>query len=302
MIYVLHGDNEFMKQAEIARIAQGVRVCYRDGEELSAGDLQVVSMEQTLFGDEIIAIKGLSNNAATWSAIPDSLMMNQRDVIFIEGKIDKRTKTYKWLQKNATMIPCENFTERQKPQLVSWCVQRGAVHGAVISDVQAGVMIDRLGYDQLRLDMVLQQLALLDEVTDEVINNVIPLPKSENVFLLLQAALHDERARVREIIAYLEMTGGNDEAYRVMGLLTSQAVQLSALVLAHGDIEKVANDFSANPYALRQLVSDATKMNRNDVARLLQRLHEADVKMKTTNVHPWMLIEVALIGFAGRNI
>ncbi|MDO4781363.1 MAG: DNA polymerase III subunit delta [Candidatus Saccharibacteria bacterium] len=295
MIYLLHGDNEFMKRQEVAKLVGDAAVRRYDGDDLTLATLQEALMAQSLFAEaEVVVMRDLSMNTAVWAALPEVAEGAEATLILLETKPDKRTKTYKWLQKHATVTECASLTERQTPQLAAWCVAQAKAHGAGLTTAQAMRLIERLGYDQLRLDMVLQQLALVDEVTDAVIDELVPLPKTESVFLLLQVALAGEAERVQQIVAYLEAESGADGAYQTLGLLATQTVQLGALVLAGGDAARVAADFGAHPYALRQLATQAKGLSADDVALIIAALGEADMQMKTTNAAPWLLLETAL--------
>ncbi|QWQ31492.1 hypothetical protein KOY49_00395 [Candidatus Minimicrobia vallesae] len=81
----------------------------------------------------------------------------------------------------------------------------------------------------------MDQLALAQKVTDDLIDNLIPLARTENVFDLFISALAGDYDKVHDIISYLESESGVDGAYQTMGLLASQATNLTALVLADGD-------------------------------------------------------------------
>ena len=285
-----------MKRHAVAEALAGLSATRRDGEALTVGELRELLTAQSLFGGaEAVVLSHLSLNSDVWAAVPEVAADSDTTLMLLETKPDKRTKTYKWLQKHATVVENTNFTERQTPQLATWCVERTATYGAQLTTQQAMRLIERLGRDQLRLDMVLQQVALADEVNDDLIDQLVPLPKTESVFLLLQAALAGNGRRVSEIVAYLEAESGVDGAYQTLGLLASQVTQLSALVLSGGDVARVAADFGAHPFVLQQLAAQMKKLSACDVARIVTTLSEADRQMKTTNVAPWLLLEIALV-------
>ena len=213
-----------------------------------------------------------------------------------EDKIDKRTKTYKWLQKNAKVQEFSPLSDRQKPQLLKWLVAEAKVRGYGLTSYQVGMIVDRLGFDQLRLSNFLDQLSLAEKVTDDLIDNFIPLARTENVFDLFISALAGDYDKVHDIISYLESESGVDGAYQTMGLLASQATNLTALVLADGDSKLVASDFSANPYVLRKLASSAKGVDKKKLKTINDALLRADLQMKTTSVNPWLLVEAALVG------
>ena len=299
MIYVFFGENEFSKRQKVDEVLGDRIARRRDGEELTIGDLRELLTGKTLFGgEEPIIITDLSQNSDVWAVFPEIAGLADETVILLETKLDKRTKTYKNLAKNAIVQECASLGERQRPELVKWAIDRTKERGTKLTKKQIETLVDRLGYDQLRLDNLFAQLSLLDEVTDDLIDQLVPLAKSESVFELLDATIRSDVSSIHRIISYLEMTSGDDGAYQTIGLLASQAMNLLALVLSDIDTQKVAQDFGVHPYALRQLSPLARQLDKIAALRICRILLQADMQMKTTGVEPWLLVETALMKIA----
>jgi hypothetical protein len=296
MIYLLHGDNEFEKRAALAALVGDAVMVRRDGEELTLADMQEITIGQTLFThSSVYVISKLSENSDIWMQLPEISFDNDNTIILVESKLDKRTKTYKWLQKTAKTQEFVPLSDRQKPQLITWCETQAHERGYKLTRKQIGMLIDRLGFDQLRLSNFLDQLALAEKITDALINDLVPLARSENVFDLFVSALSKDYETVHNIISYLESESGTDGAYQTMGLLASQATNMAALVLSGGDNNMVAVDLSVNPYVLQRLSSSAQTIDIEHLRRINDALFQADLQMKTTGVNPWLLIETALV-------
>ena len=299
MIYVFFGENEFSKRQKVDEVLGDRIARRRDGEELTIWDLRELLTGKTLFGgEEPIIITDLSQNSDVWAVFPEIAGLADETVILLETKLDKRTKTYKNLAKNATVQECASLGERQRPELVKWAIDRTKERGTKLTKKQIETLVDRLGYDQLRLDNLFAQLSLLDEVTDDLIDQLVPLAKSESVFELLDATIRGDFGSIQRIISYLEMTSGDDGAYQTVGLLASQAMNLLALDLSNIDAQKVAQDFGVHPYALRQLSPLARQLDKIAALRICRILLQADMQMKTTGVEPWLLVETALMKIA----
>ena len=297
MIYLFYGENEFEKRQAIAKLIGNEKAARHDGEDLTLAGMQEIAIGQTLFmNSSVYLISKLGENSEVWSQLPGMKFDDDRMIILAEDKIDKRTKTYKWLQKNAKVQEFSPLSDRQKPQLLKWCVAEAKARGCELTNHQAEIIVDRLGFDQLRLSNFLDQLALVEKVTDDLIDNFIPLARTESVFDLFVLALAGDYDKVHDIISYLESESGAEGAYQTMGLLASQATNLTALVLADGDSKLVAADFSANPYVLRKLASSAKGVDKKKLKRINDALLRADLQMKTTSVNPWLLVEAALVG------
>ena len=297
MLCVLCGENEFDKRQKLAALIAGGAVPERyDGEQLDAASLRDIMQGQSLFTlERTVIISRLSDNAALWAELPEIAVSGSTEVVLLENKLDKRTKTYKWLRKNAEIYEFTPLSDRQKPQLVRWCVGEAKKQGLTLSAAQAEILINRLGYDQLRLSNFIEQLSFAGEITDDLLDKLAPLAKTESAFELFTAALAGNSGRIHEIISYLEAEGGVESAYQTMGLLASQAVNLNALVLSGNDAGSVAADFSTSPYVLQKLSSYANKIDSRQLAVINKALFYADLQMKTTSASPWLVIEAALI-------
>ena len=116
-------------------------------------------------------------------------------------------------------------------------------------------------------------------MTDDLIDNFIPLARTENVFDLFISALAGDYDKVHDIISYLESESGVDGAYQTMGLLASQATNLMALVLADGDSKLVASDFRLIRM-FTKLTSSAKGVDKKKLKRINDALLRADLQMK----------------------
>ena len=297
---VLHGENDFEKRQALAGLVADVEPERYDGETLTLESLRELCIGQTLFASErTIIVYGLSDNGELWPQLPEVLHDAMSTIILVEGKLDKRTKAYKWLTKHATVKEFASLSDRQRPVLIDWAVKRATHYGYVLDAALAGELIDRLSVDQLRLDSVLEQLSFVENLTLEALETVVPLAKSENVFGLFEAALQGRVSDVKRIIAYLEHTEGDDGAYMTMGLLASQLFSLNALVLANGDSSRVAEDLGVHPFALQKLTPLARNITPDKLRSINLAFSRADEQMKSTGTKPWILVEIALIGHEG---
>ena len=295
---LIYGDNDFEKRQELFKLAKDREIDRYDGEEVTLEKLRELATGQTLFAaNNLSVIDGLSGNSDIWNRLPE-ILTSDADIVLAEGKIDKRTKTYKWLVKTAKTSEHVALTDRQRPKLTAWVISRAKYHGYTLDRGLAEELIDRLGYDQMRLDMVLEQLSLADNLGKDKLQDIVPLAKSESAFELLEAALSGRVGDVKRIISYLEQTEGHDGAYMTVGLLASQVFNLNGLVLARGDSAGVAADLGAHPFVLQKLAPYARRITADQLAKINRAMIRADEQMKTTAAKPWMLVELALVDIA----
>lgn len=300
MITVLTGDNSF----ELEQALQGVVTAFDgeveriDGSVLELKQLPDVLMGGTLFAARrSVIVKGLSDNKQLWPVLSDWLPRVSDDVhlMLVEPKPDKRTKTFKDLQKVADVRNFPVWTDRDKSQAEQWVGEEASRQGITLDRSLARFLVDRVGLDQWQLYYALQKLSTFPEVTEAVIREHIDAQPSENVFNLFEAALRGDTRTVSQMIRTLELT---EDPYRLFGLLSGQAFQFAALAVTDKPTAEVAKDISAHPYALGKLATRATRVGRNGARKVIAAFTEADTGMKTSSGEPWLLIERALIKVA----
>jgi DNA polymerase-3 subunit delta len=298
MITVLTGENTF----EVARALQAIETSFAgetekiDGSELDLKRLPDLIMGGTLFAAKrLVIIKQLSDNKTIWPEFSDWLPRVSDDIqlVLVETKLDKRTKTYKDLQKVATITEYSAWSERDTAKAEQWVAGEARTLGCEIDSASVRLLVQRVGPDQWLLHQALQKLAVVDEVTPEVITNFIDANPVENVFELFEAALRGNAVMVHDMIQTLELT---EDPYRLFGLLSGQVFQLAALAVAgERQSSEVAKDLGVHPYGLSKLATPARKLGKIGVTKVVAAFAEADAGMKTSATEPWLLIERALI-------
>lgn len=297
MITLLLGENSFEMtrglkhlEAEFNSVAEKF-----DGEALELKQLPDLLMGATLFASErLVIIKNLSENKTVWEKLPDWLDRVSSDVhlVLVEAKPDRRSRTYKALQKQATIRQFPAWTDRDIAVAEKWVASEAERQNLALDKKSIHNLVERVGVDQWQLYYALQKLAALPEVNMAVIENVIEATPRENVFNILDAALKGDMAKVQKMLKIVEVS---EDPYRLFGLLSTQVFQLAVLAAAEASPGEVAKDLGAHPFALSKLTPHVKKLGKTGVRRVVASLAEADASLKTSATDPWLLIERALI-------
>lgn len=300
MIQLLFGDNDFEIQREMERLSAAFdgHAEIIDGAELELRQVPDLLMGATLFSDKrLVIIKHLSKNKTVWDALVEWLERLSDDItlLLIEAKPDKRTRTYKALQKAADTKELKAWTERDSDVAERWATEEAARQGLILDRVSARALVQRTGIDQWRVFHAIEKLALLDEVSPAVIERVIEQNQRDNVFQLFETALNGDAPKLQQMIEVFRTT---EEPYMVLGLLSSQAFQLASLALSDAPSATVAKDIGAHPFVMSKLAPYATRLGRSGARKIVAAFAEADTALKTTATEPWLLIERALLKIA----
>jgi DNA polymerase III delta subunit len=297
MITVLTGENSFEIKRALDQLTGEFNGTpeYIDGDQLQLRQLPDILTGSTLLTDmRLIIIKNLVDNKTIWNKLDDWLehIPTHIQLVLVEPKPDKRTKTYKTLQKLAKVHEFKVWNDRDRLNAEKWVRIEATSLKIKLSPTLARSLISHVGLDQWALHNALQKLALVDELTLPVMEDVIEAHPTENIFNLFEKALKGDIERVKIMISTLELT---DDPYQAFGLLSGQVFQLAALAVSDKPSAIVANDLAVHPFALSKLSPYAKKLNKSKAKKIIDIFVEADDNLKTSSIEPWLLIERALM-------
>ncbi len=300
MIYFFVGENSFEAERELKRMIADFDgdVEKYDADTLQVSDLPDILMGQTLFSSvRMVIIKRLSDNKLIWEVLPEWLERagESTTVVFVEAKPDKRSRTYKALVKRAVIKEFSHWTTKDRSKVIEWTLIEAKRHGAKMTQKLATQLVDRVGVDQWRVSRALEKLALADELTSEMIEQIIEAHPEENVFQLLEVALGGDRSGLQTMLETLRL---ETDPYQTFGLLSSQLLQLTALALNNDQSSEVAKDIGAQPFVLSRLKPHAKSLGPAGARKFLSLAAETDRQMKSTSEDPWVLIETLLLKIA----
>ena len=299
MITWLVGENSFevreaLKAIEAEFGAPAERV---DGTEVSLAQLPDLLMGISLFASQrLVAITNLSQNSTVWEKLPDWLPRVNDDIhiVFIDTKPDKRTTSYKALKKAAELHEFPAWTDRDISKAEQWVSARAQAQGVAIDRSSVQHLVARVGLDPWQLVYALDTLSLLDAITPESINQVIPPNLRENIFQLFETALEGKPQLVADQIKTLAL---QEDPYALFALLSSQAMTLAAVTYAD-DSANPTKDFAIHPFVASKLQRHGKKLGKAKVGQVLEAFAKTDADMKRSKAEPWLLIERTLVTIA----
>lgn len=299
MITLLTGSNTYTAREFIDELSKKYDphgISRRDGSELSENDLPELLQGASLFAQErLVIIKDASNNKTLWVELARWLekVPSEVHLVFVEQSPDKRTKTYKTLQKIAESKESKELNEYEASK---WLVEFAKKQNKEIAQNEAAYLVDRIGTDQWQLRHELEKLLLVNDTSKQRIDDIIEAAPQANVFALIDAALQGKKEIISAQIKILET---QEDPYRLFGLLSSQVFQLATLSKAK-DVStgQIAKDLSTHPYPLQKLKPLADSLGKRDVSKIVDTVAALDLQLKRSAGDPWLLLERALIQIA----
>lgn len=296
MITVLTGSNTYAIAEELQAAAEHFsgEVERYDGTELEPRHLPDLFMGATLFSPErLIILRDTASNKTLWGELEQWIERTpaETEIFLVESNPDKRTRTFKLLQKHATI---HDHKELGAAELVEWLIGHGRTLGTDLSPDIARYLVSYAGKDQWRLRSELEKLCLADKpITQEVIQDIVePYPEA-TAFELLDSAFRHDSATVDRLVTLLS---GREDPYQFFGLLSSQVLALLALTTGEGKRPAdIARDLGLHPFVISKLAPIAKQLGRPRVEKLVDNLAYCDIRIKTSGVNPWQQLRLTLL-------
>lgn len=305
MIHFFFGSNQYQIKTALDELVRSTKSKHGEhaverveGETLELRQLPDILQGATLFAPQrLVIVKGLSKNKPAWDALGDKLeqIPSSLQLVIVETAPDKRTRTFKQLQKLADVHEAKELAE---PEAAKWLTDEAARRGGKLETAMAKKIVERAGTDQWRLSNELDKLLLHSQVSDSLISELVEMTPQANVFALLDAVMQGRTDAVREM---LHEAKAIEDPYMLFGLLTAQVMQLAALVHGRGrSSAEIAKLLKVHPYPLGKLSSIANKLDRSQLRSMVEAVAGMDDDVKSSGVDPWVLLERTLIKIAAR--
>jgi DNA polymerase III delta subunit len=296
MITLLIGDNSFEIERALAELVDSFDGLAEkiDGSQIQLSQLPDLLMGVSLFSSaRLVVIRDLGQNKAIWSDFGGWTGKISDDIhlVLVEQKLDKRTTTFKVLKEVAKVREFPIFSDKDFMAVEKWVATEAEGMGINLDKKSAQFLVARVGVDQWQLFNALKKLSLVDDISIDIIKNVIEPNTVENVFNLLETALIGDRVELSQIMSRLKKT---EDGYRLFALLSSQAFQL--LVASAADkADNLQRDFAIHPFVVSKLSLLAKKVGNKNVPKIIDIFVRADDDMKISKADPWLIIEKALM-------
>lgn len=307
MIIALTGSNDYLiRQTLDALVSQFVEKYGAHGVERVSGEnfephrIAELLQGASLFSPQrLVVLRDAAGNKALWEKLGDWLERVPSDttLVLVESTPDKRTKTYKLLQKIGEL---REFGERSEGELTSWLQQLAASYDGEIDAKTARYLVGQVGIDQWRLSHELQKLVHhSSSVTKEAIDELVEATPQASAFELLDAAMGRQPTVVKRLLGKLAAA---EDPYKFFGLLTSQVQALTVVHSAQGKTpDAIAKEAGLHPFVVRKTQSLARSLQQQELQEIIETLALCDVQLKSTGADPWLLLEQCLSKLATRS-
>lgn len=311
-ITVLYGDNSFEKLRELSRLKKdfenkGFTIENINSENIEEDQFISIISGASLFSEKkFIIAKDISLNNNIWSKIIPLLDRLSTDnyICIIEDSFDKRSKIYKELSNIATFKEFKSLSKKDHNNVVELARILAKNNGISLGMQTAKTLIDWVGYDEWKIKEAIEKLSLLGDISEENIKHFIPPSLESNTFNLLELTLKRDIHNLLSNINIIKNIEGNEGAYKLLGLLSTQFFQIISLKIGLDNnlsIKEIAKDIEANEWALNKIKPLTQYIDSNNTDFIIEKISQADKLIKRTS-NPWDIIVATLSSIATINL
>ena len=311
-IIILYGDNSFEKLRELSKLKKdfenkGFTIENINSENIEEDQFISIISGASLFSEKkFIIAKDISLNNNIWSKIVPLLdrLSTYNYICIIEDSFDKRSKIYKELSNVATFKEFKSLSKKDHNNVIELARILAKNNGISLDMQTAKTLIDWVGYDEWKIKEAIEKLSLLGDINEENIKHFIPPSLESNTFNLLELTLKRDIHNLLSNINIIKNIEGNEGAYKLLGLLSTQFFQIISLKIGLDNnlsIKKIAKDIEANEWALNKIKPLIQYIDSNNTDFIIEKISQADKLIKRTS-NPWDIIVATLSSIATINL
>lgn len=212
-------------------------------------------------------------------------------------KLDGRKKTSQELQKRIQVVDCNKLTNNDLPV---WIKQRAQKMGLELTPEQARLIGERAGADLLRIRTELEKLAVFmgknRKLTEAELEALLPGDPEPDIFGLIDAVAG--RNPKLGLPRLEELLNSGENELKILATLSRQFRNIAAALEGkeQGMTSRGLADYlGINPYVSEKSFGQARYFSLMELQKVLDRLLEADYRIKTGQREPRLELELAVV-------
>lgn len=214
-------------------------------------------------------------------------------LVLLGGKVDKKRKFYKAIDKKGAALEFKKMYENQIPAFV-----KSEISNSNLSFSEEGLQTfcQRVGQSLHEIDQELQKLFLYCHgkrlIDREDVLAVVSSSRVENVFALAHAIA--DGARVKALKQLEHMLDDGEPPVKVLALIIRHFRQLwkiRALLDSRAPDQEITKRVKINPYFYKELKKQAVRFPEQRLNRYMPTFLETDLLLKSSNSNPKAILE-----------
>lgn len=209
-------------------------------------------------------------------------------------KLDGRKRITKKMREYATVIEAKRL---EGNDLLTWIQHEAKTHGVTITSQTAETLVNTVGDRLVGLSTEIEKMAIYlngnDEITDDIIEQLVPRTPEADVFRLTDAYLAGNVEKTISI--YHDLLRNGEEPIMLTSLLAGQIrlmIHVGSLRKKGYQQNQIAKTLRVHWYRVKLIMENRRIPSEERLLSILKRLAAIDYQLKTTSGKRERLLEL----------
>lgn len=242
---------------------------------------------------------GEEKGAGKYSELIDTIKNLGSDtvVIFVEEKVDKRSKLYKAIQSKGAI---EEYAPQTEEKLARWVANMAASYGKKMDLRTSMYLVSESGLDMLLLKNEVDKLVAYcldrEAITEKDVDLLCTHQITNKIFDMISAiALHRQKEALR---LYYDLLALRESPFHILTLLVRQYTQMLAVkdgALKGEPASVIASKLGIQEWLAKRYADQTRNMKLSEIKRNLEACANADESIKSGNLIDSMSVELLIV-------
>lgn len=310
-VYLFTGEEKFLIDVYLTRFLDKIfegqdKTMNLDQFNVDTKDLEkITSSLETLpfFADKRVVVVrdlGLFEKKKIFAAeLAETLaIVKDTSICFIiETKVDKRSKLYKYINKNGTF---HEFNYLKEKELIDYIARELKKHHKKISSRTVSHFLHNVGYDLNSINIELAKLIDYcsegEVVTEEDIEEVCVKHLESRIFDLVDAIGNKNRKVALNL--FYDMLALREPISRILFMISRQInllFQVKLFALQHYSKQDMAKEVKLPPFVVEKIQRQSNNFEMDRLKKILKKLLDLEFEFKSGRINPETGLELMII-------
>lgn len=308
-VYLLYGEEDYLRKKykdslQVAIISNDLTMNYSYFEGKNIEVTEIIEKAETLpfFNDRRLIIIENSDLFSVKNSLADHLntLPESTHIIFVEKKIDKRSKLYKQIKKNGTITELKELDNKKLKVFVASLLKKD---NKKITENTVSYLLDKTGTNMLFIQNEVEKLICYaydrELITKEDIDSICIEQIEGKIFQMIDAIVVKNKDTALKL--YYDLLELKEKPMSILFLLSRHfkiLLQVKDLSKFGYDNYTLAGKVGVNPYFVGKYIGQSKKLSMATLKANLHLCNEAEEDVKTGRQNDQLGVEVLIIQFA----
>ena len=223
-------------------------------------------------------------------------------MIFIEDDVDKRSKIYKFLNKEGHAVSFEPAGDKE---LIRWLQSLLKKEGKQMSSQVIRSFLHRCGSDMLtvknELGILISYPGVRRDLTVRAVEDLTSSQTTNQIFVMLEAIARKQRDKV--LTLYYDLIELKESPFGILALLVrqcNQLIQVKDLTDKNQSNAAMAKAMKVPPFVVGKLKDQARLFRMETLYRMTEACAKTDEQIKSGRISDRVGVELLLIEFSAK--